>query len=89
LLDEVSMGLAPKIVDDIFASVAQLRKRNVSLVLVEQYVDRALQIADFVYVLRRGRVQAEGPAVTITRDQILDSYLRTDRPADTRSNSSQ
>jgi branched-chain amino acid transport system ATP-binding protein len=89
LLDEVSMGLAPKIVDEIFSSIAQLRKRNVSLLLVEQYVDRALEIADFVYVLRRGRVQAEGPAVTITRDQILDSYLRADRSAEMPSNSPQ
>jgi branched-chain amino acid transport system ATP-binding protein len=81
LLDEVSMGLAPKIVDEIFASISQLRKRNVSLLLVEQYVDRALQIADYVYILRRGTVQAEGPALKFTRDQILDSYLRVDPPA--------
>jgi branched-chain amino acid transport system ATP-binding protein len=82
LLDEVSMGLAPKIVDEIFVSIGQLRKRSVSLLLVEQYVDRALQIADYVYILRRGTVQAEGPALKFTRDQILDSYLRVDPPAE-------
>ena len=75
LLDEVSMGLAPKIVDEIFGSIAQLRSRNVSLLLVEQYVDRALEIADYVYVLKRGTIRAEGPAVTFTRERILDSYL--------------
>jgi branched-chain amino acid transport system ATP-binding protein len=89
LLDEVSMGLAPKIVDEIFASIGELRQRNVSLVLVEQYVDRALQIADYVYVLKRGTVQAHGAAATITRDQILDSYLRSAQPAPMPSKSSQ
>ncbi len=78
LLDEVSLGLAPKIVDEIFSSIASLRQRQVSLVLVEQYVDRALQIADYVYVLKRGTVQAEGQASAFTRDRILDSYLRSD-----------
>jgi branched-chain amino acid transport system ATP-binding protein len=82
LLDEVSMGLAPKIVDEIFASISQLKQRNVSLLLVEQYMDRALQIADYVYVLRRGTVQAEGRASDITREQILDSYLRSDDSAE-------
>jgi branched-chain amino acid transport system ATP-binding protein len=76
LLDEVSMGLAPKVVDEIFASIGQLRERDVSLLLVEQYMDRALQIADYVYVLRRGAVAAEGRASDISRDQILDTYLQ-------------
>jgi branched-chain amino acid transport system ATP-binding protein len=89
LLDEVSMGLAPKIVDEIFVSIGELRQRDVSLVLVEQYVDRALQIADYVYVLKRGRVQVHGPAVTITRDQILDSYLKGEHPAPAPSSSPQ
>jgi branched-chain amino acid transport system ATP-binding protein len=83
LLDEVSLGLAPKIVDEIFSSIADLRQRQVSLVLVEQYVDRALQIADYVYVLKRGTLQAEGQASTFTRDRILDSYLRSDEVAET------
>jgi branched-chain amino acid transport system ATP-binding protein len=83
LLDEVSLGLAPKIVDEIFGSIADLRQRKVSLVLVEQYVDRALQIADYVYVLKRGTVQVEGEAASFTRDRILDSYLRSDEAAET------
>ncbi len=89
LLDEVSLGLAPKIVDEIFRSIADLRTRNVSLVLVEQYVDRALQIADYVYILKRGTVQAAGPAVTFTRERILDSYLRSGQPAETPSENAQ
>lgn len=75
LLDEVSMGLAPKVVDVIFQSVLQLKERQVSLLLVEQYVDRALEIADHVYVLSRGRVQAEGPVREFSRDRVVESYL--------------
>jgi branched-chain amino acid transport system ATP-binding protein len=75
LLDEVSMGLAPKIVNEIFSSIEQLKRRRVSLLLVEQYVDRALEIADYVYVMSRGRVCAEGPSGDFSREQIMASYL--------------
>ena len=51
LLDEVSMGLAPKIVDDIFEHLAQLAARGTALLLVEQYAARALALADYVYIL--------------------------------------
>ncbi len=75
LLDEVSQGLAPKIVDSIFSSIDQLRQKKVSLLLVEQYVDRALDIADYVYVLGGGVVRAQGRAHEFTRARIVDSYL--------------
>jgi branched-chain amino acid transport system ATP-binding protein len=75
LLDEVSMGLAPKIVEEIFGSIEILKQRRISLLLVEQYVDRAVAIADYVYVLSRGRVQAEGPAGEFSRDRVVSSYL--------------
>ncbi len=75
LLDEVSMGLAPRIVGEIFASIKRLKDRRVSLLLVEQYVDRALDIADYVYVLSRGRVTAQGEAKTFSRERIMASYL--------------
>jgi branched-chain amino acid transport system ATP-binding protein len=79
LLDEVSMGLAPKVVDEIFLSIDRLRRRGVSLLLVEQYVNRALQIADYVYVMNRGAVRAEGPADSFTRERIVSAYLGNDR----------
>jgi len=75
LLDEVSMGLAPKIVDEIFTSIEHLSRRNVALLLVEQYVDRALSIADYVYVMNGGLIQAQGLAREFTRERIVDSYL--------------
>lgn len=54
LLDEVSMGLAPRIVEEIFAFLRRLGANGTALVLVEQYVTRALAMADFVFLLNRG-----------------------------------
>src|ERR671926_421510 len=51
LADELSVGLAPVIVDEIFAAVDRLRAEGRSLLIVEQYVDRALAVADYVYIL--------------------------------------
>lgn len=75
LLDEVSMGLAPNIVDDIFAFLAQLAARGVALLLVEQYVTRALEIADYVYLLGKGGVTFAGEACELDTDAIAQQYL--------------
>jgi len=75
LLDEVSMGLAPTIIDAIFQYLHQLAAKGAALLLVEQYVARALELADFVYILNKGRVQFVGEANELTEEQILDSYL--------------
>jgi branched-chain amino acid transport system ATP-binding protein len=77
LLDELSMGLAPRIVDEMYSSVDQLRKANVSLLLVEQYVDRALAIADYVYVISKGVIVAEGVAANFDKEDISRAYLGT------------
>ena len=78
LLDEVSMGLAPLIVDEIFAHLHSLKTAGVSMLLVEQYVTRALQIADFVYILNRGRVAFAGEPGELGDQSILASYLGED-----------
>lgn len=78
LLDEVSMGLAPIVVDQIFTSLEILVKQGVSLLLVEQYVDRALAIADTVVLLDRGVVTFSGPPSSLDHDELLRSYLGTD-----------
>jgi branched-chain amino acid transport system ATP-binding protein len=75
LLDEVSMGLAPKIIDEIFAYLHQLASQGTALLLVEQYVARALELADFVYILNKGRVQFVGESDELGEEQILASYL--------------
>jgi branched-chain amino acid transport system ATP-binding protein len=75
LLDEVSMGLAPKIIDEIFDYLRRLAEKGAALLLVEQYVGRALELADFVYILNKGRVQFVGEADELGEEQILASYL--------------
>jgi branched-chain amino acid transport system ATP-binding protein len=75
LLDEVSMGLAPKIIDEIFEYLHKLAAQGAALLLVEQYVARALELADFVYILNKGRVQFVGESDELGEEQILASYL--------------
>jgi branched-chain amino acid transport system ATP-binding protein len=75
LLDEVSMGLAPKIVDDIFAFITLLARTGASLLLVEQYVSRALELADHVYVMSRGRITFSGPPTDLDEENVLAGYL--------------
>jgi branched-chain amino acid transport system ATP-binding protein len=66
LLDEPSMGLAPKLVDEIFAIISAERTNGTSIVLVEQNARRALALADRAYVMERGRIVLEG-----TGDELL------------------
>jgi branched-chain amino acid transport system ATP-binding protein len=75
LLDEVSMGLAPRIVDEIFEHLRTLASSGTALLLVEQYVARALELADYVCVLRRGEVEFAGEPWELGTDAILASYL--------------
>ena len=75
LLDEVSMGLAPKIVDEIFVHLQKIASEGAALLLVEQYVPRALELADYVYILNRGRIRFIGEPGEIGEDTVLESYL--------------
>ena len=75
LLDEVSMGLAPKIVDEIFEFLALLAHSGTSLLLVEQYVTRALEVADHVVLLSRGEVVFAGEPGEIDADALADQYI--------------
>jgi branched-chain amino acid transport system ATP-binding protein len=69
LLDEPSQGLAPLIVQDVFNVIANMRKEGISVLLVEQNVRAAVEIADRAYVLDDGRVVYEGPAAELAKDQ--------------------
>lgn len=60
LMDEISMGLAPKLVEDLFEAVQTLRSRGMTIVLVEQFLTYALRFADICYVLGKGRVAFVG-----------------------------
>ena len=75
LLDEVSMGLAPKIVDEIFAFLEVLAGGGTSLLLVEQYVTRALAAADWVYLLSRGEIAFAGEPGELDSDAVFSEYV--------------
>jgi len=76
LLDEISMGLAPRIVEQLFESVAELRERGLTIVLVEQYLTYALRLADICYVLAKGRVEFVGePGELRDSEALASSYL--------------
>jgi branched-chain amino acid transport system ATP-binding protein len=74
-LDEVSLGLAPKIVDEIFTFLERIRDEGVALLLVEQYVVRALRLADYVYILNRGRVAFAGDPGELDEAEVFESYV--------------
>jgi branched-chain amino acid transport system ATP-binding protein len=78
LLDEVSMGLAPLVVDEIFDSLKALADSGVTLLIVEQFVTRALEMADTVHLLNRGRISFSGPPSELDEDAVLEGYLGSD-----------
>ncbi|MGO8866194.1 MAG: ABC transporter ATP-binding protein [Alphaproteobacteria bacterium] len=76
LLDEPSMGLAPKLVDEIFALIARLKAQHRTILLVEQNARLALEVSDDAYVLETGRIRLSGKAREIANDpQVLAAYL--------------
>jgi len=75
LCDEISLGLAPIVIRDLYAIFAEIRRERTSLVIVEQDVSRALSLADRVYCLQEGRVTLEGRPSELTREQIRLAYF--------------
>ena len=75
LADELSLGLAPAAVDAIFDRVAMLRDQGVALLIVEQYVGRALEIADYVYVLQKGEIVLVEEAGRCTDVDLIERYM--------------
>ena len=76
LLDEPSMGLAPRLVSEIFARIAALRTRGTTILLVDQNARAALAVASRGYVMETGRIELEGDAHTLLHDpQVQQAYL--------------
>jgi len=76
MLDEPSLGLAPRMVDEVLAIAVRARDAGMTVLLVEQNVAKALGVADHAYVLERGRVAMQGPAAELARsDRIREAYL--------------
>jgi branched-chain amino acid transport system ATP-binding protein len=76
LLDEPSMGLAPVIVQEVFATIQRLKDTGITLLLVEQFARRALEVADYAYVMERGRIAIAGTPAELQKDErVLSAYL--------------
>lgn len=72
--DELSLGLAPRAMEEVYRALAQARSEGVTMIVVEQYAERALAFADDVLIMRRGTVAWSGPAAE-ARDELLAGYL--------------
>ena len=76
LLDEPSLGLAPRIVREIFHIITELKRSGVSMLLVEQNARAALQVADYAYVLETGDIVLEGSAAELAgHSRVVETYL--------------
>jgi branched-chain amino acid transport system ATP-binding protein len=82
LLDELSMGLAPLVVEELYSQVAAIAATGVSIVVVEQFAHAVLGVADLAAVLVQGRIGALGPPSAIA-DQLTTAYLGAAAPAPT------
>ena len=83
LLDEVSLGLSPLVVDRVYDSLAGLMKTGVTLVLVEQDLSRAMSVADRIICMLEGRVVLEKPTGELTREIITEAYFGLARKPET------
>ncbi|AUU89552.1 MULTISPECIES: ABC transporter ATP-binding protein [Enterobacteriaceae] len=76
MLDEPSLGLAPKVVGELFATIRQLREENITILLVEQNATAALRIADRAYVLENGKIVLSGEAKDVLANpEVKKMYL--------------
>ncbi len=76
LLDEPSMGLAPQIVDEVFAIIEEIRRDGTTVLLVEQNAHRALAASDHAYVMETGTVAFDGPSSKLLQDpKLVEAYL--------------
>jgi branched-chain amino acid transport system ATP-binding protein len=75
LCDEISLGLAPVVIKDIYASLPRIKAGGTSVIVVEQDIVQALRVADRVLCMMEGRVTLEGTPQTLTRAAIHDAYF--------------
>jgi branched-chain amino acid transport system ATP-binding protein len=75
LCDEVSLGLAPVIIRDIYAALPQIRESGASVIVVEQDIGQAMKVADRVICMMEGRITLEGPPDELSREAIHNAYF--------------
>jgi branched-chain amino acid transport system ATP-binding protein len=81
LCDEISLGLAPSVILDIYRCFDRIRARGVSVVVVEQNVRQALSAAQYAYCLLEGRISREGPTETLDRESVTAAYFGSGKVA--------
>ncbi len=81
LLDEVSLGLAPLVIEQLYRSMRSFLQGGATLVLVEQELTRALSVATRVICMLEGKIVLDGPTGAVSRDQIVDAYFGLHRAA--------
>jgi branched-chain amino acid transport system ATP-binding protein len=77
LADEISQGLAPVVVDQIYRAFPAIRAEGTSIVIVEQEVKRASSAADYVYCLLKGRITLQGRAADLSFERLSQAYFGT------------
>lgn len=75
LCDEISLGLSPAVIKDIYGAIAEIRAEGASVVIVEQNIAQALEVSDRIYCLLEGRVTLTGKPGDLSRDQISAAYF--------------
>lgn len=75
LCDEISLGLAPVVIRDIYAAFPRIKQAGASVILVEQDIGQAMKVADQVYCMMEGRVTLSGAPATLSREAIHDAYF--------------
>jgi branched-chain amino acid transport system ATP-binding protein len=75
LCDEISLGLAPVVIKDIYANIPKIKAAGASIVIIEQDVGQALKVADRIYCMMEGRISLTGKPSEITREQVHAAYF--------------
>lgn len=76
MIDEPSLGLAPKLVDEVYYKIGEIKKSGVSILLVEQYPERIVDLADHVYLIENGAIKMHGESKEVVNSQyVRETYL--------------
>lgn len=81
LCDEISLGLAPVIIKDIYQKIKEINSEGTTVVLVEQDVKRSLKYSDYSYVMVKGRIVMEGPSSELPENEVKDAYFGVNKYA--------
>lgn len=73
--DEISLGLAPVVIKDIYKKIQEINKEGLTIVLVEQDVKRSLKYSDYSYVILKGKIVMEGKSSELPEDEVTDAYF--------------